>query len=188
MARSLLANLARLLAALVLIYLLAAAWLAWEMHVHTDVDDYADYLEEWSRYLVAHFPARPGEAGADPVVSYFPGFLQGGAHLQLRVRVSPEAARQAEMTLSERAIRVVDPAVPATLDAAEPRSAVDDAPLPPFYAGETDSGRTFPRHFRLFYLVAQPGTTDGFPWNHGRTAGVAVSVQPPEIVYWAERW
>ena len=63
-----------------------------------------------------------------------------------------------------------------------------DLPQPPFYTASIGRALGFPPRFTLYYLVARPGTTRGFPWNHGRTAGVAISREPPEIVYWAEHW
>ncbi len=177
----------RFIAAVVAVYLLSAGYIAWQIHRRTDVDDYADYLAKWQSHLVAHFPQRIDERARNVAVSWAPGFLQGGAHLQLGMDVTTEQASRDAATAAAAALRVVDLAAPAahTGEGAEGKGP-DSAPLPPYYlAAEV---RRFPPHYTLYYLFAQPGTTQGFPWNHGRTAGVAISRQPPRIVYWAESW
>lgn len=177
----------RILAAVLGVYLLGIGYVAWKMHRHTDLDDYGAYLAKWSPALVKHFPKPTDPLPVDASVSYFAGFLQGGAHLHLRLDVSADEALVHEAQASTRAIEI------ATLaDDGDGQRALqagpEPAPEPPYYFGSAQGNLSFPKRFTLYYFVAQPGTTDGFPWNHGKTAGMGISRQPPEVVYWAERW
>lgn len=177
----------RTLAAVLALYLLAVGYVAWKMHRHTDLEDYGSYLAHWSPALVNHFPKPPAPLPGDASVSYFAGFLQGGAHLQLQVGASASDVARHEAQASARAIEIAvisnDGDGQRALQAAP-----EPAPEPRYYFGPAESNLSFPKRFTLYYFVAQPGTTDGFPWNHGKTAGMAISRQPPDIVYWAERW
>ena len=168
------------------IYLLVSGYLAWNLRTITDVDDYPDVLEQWKPELVRHFPRQvPGRSG-NARFSFFPGFLQGGAHIQLRLSASPEAVEKQISACSEKAIRVVD--LLAGEDEPLDAESADAVPYPPFHTHSGLETLRFPPRFSLYYLVARPGKTVGFPWNHGTTAGLAVSRQPAELVYWAESW
>lgn len=176
----------RLVAIAGLVYLAMVGWLMFQLRTITDIDSYADIVETWDKEFVAHFP--------DPIAidvekarfSYFPGFLQGGAHIQLWLAPQPEQLIDVERKFSEQAILVTN-----TIEHSKNQNQSIDkepAPLPPFHVAPDGDINEFPDNFTLYYLVARPGTTQGFLWNHGRTTGVAVSRKPPEIVYWAESW
>ncbi len=168
------------------LYTLAAGYFAWNLRIRTDIERYDEYLAAWSSHLVNHFPTGIKETGNADAVSYFPGYLQGGAHLQLRIRVPVERARAERSEYSERAMHVVGSESP---DIEEAESKTGDAiPMPPYYLAPQGVQETFPDNYTIYYVFAQPGTTEGFPWNHGQMAGVAISEAPPELVYWAERW
>src|SRR5688572_14509024 len=55
----------------------------------TDPDDYEEVLGGWSPDRVKHFPQRIPEEASDARMMFFPGFLQGGAYLQLRLTLPP---------------------------------------------------------------------------------------------------
>ncbi len=168
------------------VYVLAAGYFAWNLRVRSDLDSYDEYLAAWSSHLVNHFPARIKAMSNTAAISYFPGFLQGGAHLQLRIRVPLERARAEMSVYSKQAMHVAGSASPGA-EGAEPETE-HAIPLPPDYLAPQGVQETFSDNYTVYYIFAQPGTTKGFPWNHGQMAGVAISEVPPEIVYWAERW
>lgn len=174
----------RLVAIAGLVYLAMVGWLMFELRTITDMDSYADIVDTWNKEFVAHFPD-PGALEVEKGrFSYFPGFLQGGAHIQLWLAPQPEQLIDLERKFSEQAILVTN-----TNELSKSQSIdKEPAPLPPFHFAPDDGIIEFPDNYTLYYLVARPGTTQGFLWNHGRTAGVAISRQPPEIVYWAESW
>lgn len=169
------------------LYLIGIGYIAWNLWTFTDVDDYRDHLEKWNPSLVRHFPRQVDDPRGDARLSYFPGFLQGGAHIQLQLTASADTVAKQVADYSENAIRIVDL---AAVEENEPRDtmAADTVPYPPHHTRSDRDRLDFPARFTLYYLIAKPGTTDGFPWNHGRTAGLAISRQPPELVYWAESW
>ena len=45
-----------------------------------------------------------------------------------------------------------------------------------------------PGHFQTFVIGGRPGTTEGFPWNHGELYGVSISRSQNQVVYWANSW
>lgn len=161
------------------------ALMVWQVRTITSVSAYPELLERWDARSAAHFPARVPEHATLARVSYFPGFMQGGAHLQLRVRLPTADVFAEQQRFAESAVRVyAGGRRPFDFVDEDPESGV---PLPALRAAEEFS-ETFPSDFTIYVLAAQPGTTAGFPWNHGRTSGVAVSAQRSELVYWAERW
>jgi hypothetical protein len=169
-----------------LVYLAMVGWLLFQLRTINDVDSYADIVQTWEQPLVAHFPNPASLELKKTRFSYFPGFLQGGAHIQLRRALQPEQILEKERKLSQQAILIMRA---NERDKDQARLNDDEPPpLPAFHVKGDEAVHEFPDNFTLYYLVAQPGTTTGFLWNHGRTAGVAVSMEPPEIVYWAERW
>src|SRR2546425_4313348 len=90
---------------------LALRWMflsMWPMpKVITDVRGYAAVLKEWSESgLVNHFPAVvPAQAG-DVRFSAYPGGLQAGAYIQLRMQLRAEEVRQIELQHKQAATQV----------------------------------------------------------------------------------
>ena len=166
------------------LYALAIGYVVWSVRTRTNLDGYDNYLAAWSPHLVSHFPTTIEKVRKSATaVSYFPGYLQAGAHLQLRMRVSKDIALREKSAYSKRAIHVINDAS-ATTDA----EITNPPPEPLDYLVSPDVPERFPDHYTSYYLLAKPGTTDEFPWNHGQMAGVSISVDPPELVYWAEVW
>ncbi len=165
-------------AAFVVLWAVLAALFAWQLRTVRDVTRYPELRNDWNPELVGHFPEAIPAGAVGTSLSMFPGFLQGGAHLQLRVELpGPEVERE-EVRVAQAAVHVHRPGE------TEERGA--SIPLPPFYTGADDPGAGFPDDFVLYFVVAHPGESS--PWNHGRTAGIAVSRQRSELVYWAESW
>lgn len=168
----------------IVIYVVIVAAFAWQLRTITDVSRYDDLLRKWDPSLVAHFPRRIPINAAKQSLSFFPGFLQGGAHLQLRVELPPADVAREERRVSRLAIHVHQGGKRAAPDSYD--DAKQDIPLPPFHTGDGKPGAGFSADYTLYFLLAHPG--ESAPWNHGRTTGVAVSRRSSELVYWAESW
>jgi len=123
------------------------------------------------------------DASAAPIVRHFPGFLQGGAYLQLRVRTTEELARELDAELRAETDHVYSGGSKYTHLNHDPENAV---PTTSYRVGRDDeSEHEFPDHFTLYVLYAESYSGG---WNHGQTKGIAVSLKTNELIYWAENW
>jgi len=165
----------------VAIYAIALATLAWQLRTITDVAKYEELLGRCDARLTGHFPAHIPVEATKRSLSFFPGFLQGGAYLQLRVELPAAEVAREEARMSELAIHVHPSG-----ERSAPPGLLGEIPLPPFYTGDAEPSASFPDEYALYFLLAQPG--DSVPWNHGQTAGIAISQRRSELVYWAESW
>ncbi len=168
------------------IYIVFVGILVWQLRTITDVSQYVSLLARWKPASVNHFPVSVPTQAANVRLSYFPGFLQGGAHLQLRAEFPPDRIAAEESRLSNSAIAkiVAGELFPLVSNIGH----IQDMPSPPFYTADQDTGFIFPDDYTVFVLSATHGDTDGFPWNHGRTKGVSISHRRTVLVYWVESW
>ena len=166
------------------IYAVIVAAFAWQLRTITDVSRYDDLIRRWDPSLVDHFPKRIPVNAMKQSLSFFPGFLQGGAHLQLRIELPAADVAREEVRMSQLSTHVYQRGERTYPDPYD--NATRDVPLPPFHTGDKKSSAGFPADYILYFLFAQPG--ESAPWNHGQTTGVAVSRQTSELVYWAESW
>ena len=127
---------------------------------------------------------RSPRENSDPVFSYFPGFLQGGAHIQLRVSLATDdiVTLASELkTKTEHAYKGGDLFTHYNKD--------KDKNLPTaMYRTQRDDvlAYEFPKHFTVYVLGADNSTSPS--WNHGSTFGIALSEETNEAIYWAENW
>lgn len=144
-----------LIAAVVPCYALLAAWMHWQLRTVTDIDEYEDIRTRWTPSLVQHFPRRiPSNAGRARL-SFFPGFLQGGAYFQLRLRLPSIEAARVEQMVSGRAKYVYDGG-----DFFEHynQDQQNGVPTASFRTAEPDEKCcAFPTHYKLYVLTAAPG-------------------------------
>ncbi|MEX0887743.1 MAG: hypothetical protein WD009_15030 [Phycisphaeraceae bacterium] len=151
----------------------------------TDVGQYDEILSDWRPTgQVDHFPiAIPAQAN-NVRLSSFPGFLQGGAHFQVRMELPRDEVQALALQIGHHAIHRYTGGgmfdhynddqqgnVPTTWFHT---SAVSTQPAP------------FPDHYTLFVLDARDHASGA--WNHGRTSGIAISTANSEVIYWAESW
>lgn len=149
----------------------------------TSIDRYESILSNWhNKSLVAHFPSSIPPYASHPQLSYFPGYMQGGSHFQVRFGIPSDTWSVIHDAMSERSIRRftggntndhinMDSGLPTTFD----------------YFGDSEI-RSFPNDFEILVLIAVPYETSPVSWNHGRASGVALSKLRSEVVYWAESW
>ena len=144
------------------------------------VTDVARYAEVRSRYeesaFVSHFPETIPPEASNVRFYYFPGFLQGGMQLQLRLQLPLQQWRDRRAQYAAAAsYRFVD---------GEHRSLENDIPIAAF--STSDEALDFPDTYEILVLDAR---SQGEPeWNHGYSYGVALNAEMSEIVYWADDW
>ncbi|MEZ6102171.1 MAG: hypothetical protein R3E01_36715 [Pirellulaceae bacterium] len=148
------------------------------------VKKYKSCRKSFPPQLVARFPTDTPEDKSDPVFSYYPGFLQGGAHIQLRVRLSPETI-----------VNLVDELKTQTKHAYKGggffthynEDQEHNLPTASYHTQRDDvDANEFPGHFTLYVLDADDRASGS--WNHGSTFGIAISEETNEAIYWAENW
>ena len=125
------------------------------------------------------FPADARE----PRLSFFPGFLQGGAHFQIRYGLPADQIKALHSRFSSEKTKSFFGG-----DTNAHMNQTNGMPTTSFYTG-TDGRRDFPADYEI--MIFDPVLTNrppGFYWNHGRSHGVAISTAKNDIVYWAEAW
>jgi hypothetical protein len=163
-----------------------AAWMYWQLRTITNVAEYEDILARWTTPVAAHFPQHIPDSATLAALSYFPGFLQGGAHFQLRLRLPTGEVVRIEQAVRPKAKHVYHGGGFFDHYNADQNSNVPTATLRT--ADSVSSNGDFPPHYKLYVLDARHGDTMGAPWNHGMTRGVAISTAVSEVVYWIEDW
>lgn len=153
----------------------------------TDVSAYPTVLARWSTSgLTGHFPVCVPPDAAEVRLSAQPRFLQGGAHLQLCLRLTPAEVAAAEATFAVAATHTFNGGGDTNDHANRPGG----VPTTFFYTSGSVAS-AFDRSFTVYVLAAKPAPLAGpgdFPWNHGESCGAAVSRERGQVVYWAESW
>ena len=151
----------------------------------TDVGKYNAVVSRFDENLVSHFP-RPIPSDAREVrFSFLPGFLQGGAHIQLRYSTSPDKI----VGLYDRFSAIRTKSVFGG-DKTDHINSEEKTLTTYFYRSGSSDDR-FPDDYEIMILDKIPtkGEREQFGyWNHGQCHGVAISKKRNEIVYWAEEW
>ncbi|NET40272.1 MAG: hypothetical protein F6K19_51470 [Cyanothece sp. SIO1E1] len=133
--------------------------------------------------LISHFPTETPDVSSDPVFSFSPGALQGGAWIQLRVKMDPSDIQELNRKLENETKHKYQGGSFFThynLDED------NNLPTASYHTRRKDNdAREFPQHFTLYVLHADDS---GDEWNHGETCGIAVSRETNEVIYWAESW
>ncbi len=152
----------------------------------TPIEDVSRYAEIRGQMggsvLVRHFPMTIPENATDARFSYLPKFMQGGGHLQLRLRLPQSEIRDVLIEYDPQAKYEY-----VGGDMGEHENQTNGVPTTHFYTSGTNEG-SFPASYEILVFDAEPGGTPDFPWNHGYSYGVAISSENSEIVYWAEWW
>jgi len=146
---------------------------------------YAGLRARWDQKLVGHFPESIPETAGLKKFSHFPGFLQGGAHIQLRL----ELPRSEIKTLRARFLQERTKSFFGG-DTNDHMNVVNGMPTTFFMTGEEDQ-HEFPADYEVMIfdpVLPESERPDGHYWNHGQSHGVAISEKRNEIIYWAESW
>ncbi len=150
-----------------------------------DIDEYEHVLSEWKQTgLINHFPQKIPEHSNIVKFSSFPGFLQGGGWVQLRLELHSNEIEQAYAGAMKRSRQYHDGGGLYTMVNRQK----DGLASSNFHTSGTND-REFPKDYRVFIFEAKPYKTgSAFDWNHGKSMGIAVSKNRNEVVYWAENW
>ncbi len=150
-----------------------------------DVADYRDVLKQWSGTgLTSHFPPTiPPQAGNTRFAA-FPGYLQGGGYLQLRVQLPASQVAAIESQAKEATLHMY---VGGGMFDHYNKAPSSNWPTATFHASDDPKTQfDFPDHYTLYVLSAKDQANES--WNHGETTGIAISKTANEVVYWAESW
>ena len=138
----------------------------------TEVSEYQTLLDQWRPLgVVDHFPPAIPPDATDVRLSAFPGFLQGGAWFQVQMTLPPGRVEAVEREYQGQSIAG--------------RESFNRVILPSFRTVDDGETLEFPGGYRMIVLNAEE---EGVSWHHGRSAGVAISRERDEVVYWAEDW
>ncbi len=144
---------------------------------------YSSSKNQFPPELVSHFPAKPPSDSSNPIFSFYPGMLQAGAWLQLRIETSKSDAENLANRLNAETTHIYTGGSFFTHYNLDPDN---NWPTALYHTQRDDHDAfEFPSHFTLYVHHAKDG---GGGWNHGETAGTAVSLKTNEIIYWAESW
>lgn len=139
----------------------------------------------WDQELIAHFPYPIPKSATLRKFSHFPGFLQGGAHIQLRLAMPPKQIQELyERFLQKRTKSFYGGNTNMHMNEK------DGMPTTFFKTGDIDR-MSFPDDFEIMIfdtVFPESERPEGHYWNHGKSHGVAISTNRNEIVYWAESW
>ncbi len=133
--------------------------------------------------LVAHFPAEIPKAARKTRFSFYPGFMQGGSHCQIRYQLPASDIAELYEKYSKAKTQSFFGG-----NSNEHMNQSNGMPTTSFYTGSEKDGR-FPNDYEI--MIFDPVLTNrppGFYWNHGQSHGVAISTSRNDIVYWAESW
>lgn len=154
----------------------------------TDIRKYGEILGKWEHSEVQHFPGTIPLEAEEAKFYYRPAFLQGGAAVQLRLKLPAPRVQMLYTKYSAQArfsFNGGDSNIHSNLP--------DGVPTTFFYTSGT-SDDTFPNSCVI--LVLGPYTLDEVremhekneSFNHSQSCGVACDRAHSEVVYWAEHW
>jgi len=153
-------------------------------HETHNVSDYTKLLGRWDQKLVGHFPAVIPADASFKKFTHFPGFLQGSAYIQLRLRLPPEHIRQLHTRFSMQRTKSFFGG-----DFNQHGNEKEGMRTTFFRTSDTED-QSFPTDYEVMIfdpILPESERQSGY-WNHGRSHGVAISTDRNEIVYWAVAW
>lgn len=134
--------------------------------------------------LVDHFPKTIPADASGVVFSSFPGYLQAGGWIQLRIETSKVKIELLYEDAMKRAKQYHDGGDRHTMINRQKNGLGSGS----FRTSESGDPR-FPIDYRVFILDAKPYLAgDHVSWNHGRSKGVSICREKNIVVFWAERW
>ena len=149
-----------------------------------DVAEYPGWLKRWADSgLVSHFPPSVPPHARNVKFAAFPGILQAGAYIQLRMQLPADEVAAIQAQLEQATTHVY--AGGGMFDHYN-RDTQNNWPTTVFRtADDPQTTFYFPEHYTLHVLSAKDR---GGNWNHGDTSGIAVSTTAGEVIYWADSW
>ncbi|NEQ52931.1 MAG: hypothetical protein F6K11_22795 [Leptolyngbya sp. SIO3F4] len=157
----------------------------------TDLERYPDIVNTPNDPLTAHFPKAIPANAKNVKLYYAPGFLQGGAILQLRMQLPSDEISKVTARFQPKAKRQYVPNGENNSPTEE--TGPDGISISydyKFHTGDV-SEKELPSNFPADYAIYVLDDTRGAPeydWNHPEFYGVAINETTSEIVYWMEDW
>ncbi len=170
------------IAVLALLGFVALVYFSFPRETHR-LGKYGELRAAWDQELVGHFPVEIPPDASLKKFAHFPGFLQGGAHIQLRLRLPPERIRKLYKEFVAQRTKSFFGG-----DTNRHMNEKEGMPTTSFTTADT---RSFPNDYEIMIfdrVLPDSERPPGFYWNHGRSHGVVISTNRNEIVYWAESW
>ena len=158
----------------------------WQLNPITVPDKYELVVRHrWlNATMIEHFPAQLPVNAQDVRLYYIAGFLQGGARLELRMRLPLDTVDEIASQYRSDAIAHFDASgepVEADTDlSSSPKFHFSTVALPELEA--SDRGSILPGDYEIFLLYARMPVD----MNHPHIAGLAFSRTRSEVIYWAE--
>lgn len=162
-----------------------------------DLDESLKPVTEISRYrevrhsfdpeatLVRHFPPEIPPEARNVRLYFVPGFLQGAAVLQLRMKLPPAQVQKIQARFRKTAKFKY---IPGDKDnSLHPETSPQGVVISHeyiFHTGESRD-RPFPKNYELLVIEDTSGAPT-YNWKHPNLAGVAIDLVTSEVVYWAE--
>ena len=177
----------RILGVLVIVVFSAFIWFVYSFYKALEpiesIDKYQEVLAVWrGSGLVDHFPSSVPASARNVKFSSFPGHLQGGGYVQIRMELPKAEVKKLFEHATNTAKQYQDGGDSETLvnGSTSPRTLGKD---------ERDAYDEFPDDYRIFIFHAEPYKKgSGHDWNHGESKGMVVSLQRNEVLYYAESW
>lgn len=135
---------------------------------------------EYSQELVAHFPKEIPKSARLKKFYHYPGFLQGGADIQLRLALPSDEIDRLYIRFLQRRTKSFFGG-----DSQRHMNQTNGMPTTSFLTGKKNRYQ-FPEDYEIMIFDKLLPRSGG--WNHGRSHGVAISTNRREIVYWAASW
>ncbi|MDQ8207863.1 hypothetical protein QEH52_10100 [Coraliomargarita sp. SDUM461003] len=150
----------------------------------TDLGKYESLLADVGSSYVAHFPKEIENDSSRYQLSFQPKFLQGGGHFHLEERMLPKAVVKLHERMMGDALAYKDIGQSTSVSI---RADVDEE-TPSIGYHTSDNAYSLPKGFRIFYTLASPYKNEGFKWNHGSIAGIAIHLADGRVIYFYENW
>ena len=178
-----------ILGTLALVAVFGFAWMIFSFNKALEpiesVGKYEEVLATWKTSgLIDHFPSSVPANAHNVKFSSFPGFLQGGGHVQLRMELPAAEVKALYDHATKSAKQYQDGGNSVTLV-----NERDDGLWSTHPHTLTEGSYEFPSDYRIFIFDAEPYETEsGHDWNHGKSKGMVISLQRNEVLYYAEDW
>ena len=176
----------RILGVLVIVVFSAFIWFGYSFYKSLEsiesIDKYQEVLAVWrGSGLVDHFPSSVPASARNVKFSSFPGHLQGGGYVQIRMELPKAEVKK----LFEHATNT---AKQYYKDGGNFKDRLPSTSPHTLGKDERDASK-FPDDYRIFIFHAEPYKKgSGHDWNHGESKGMVVSLQRNEVLYYAESW
>ena len=141
---------------------------------------YKGTLDDWqSKGLAEHFPESIPDNAVKSSFSSSKGYLQGGAHLQIKFQLPSEEIRKIYNEAVKKAEQHHDGGNKCTLINSRKDGLASTMPyiLNP-------KVHDFPIDYRVFVYNAETKSH----CNHGNSTGIVISLERNEVIYYAELW